>query len=310
MRLKILYMGTPEFAVEPLQALISAGHQILGVLTQPDKPKGRGMQMSCSAVKVYAMAQEIPVFQPETLREHAIEHLLKQLDPDVIVVAAYGKLLPGYVRRYPQYGCINIHGSLLPKYRGAAPIQRAVINGDAVTGITIMQMERELDAGDILLQREIPILQTDTSETMYQKLSTLGAQMIVEWIGQLGTGAITPRKQDPALVSYAPMLTKEEGRICWEQSAQSIYDLARGMCPWPGVYAMIGETAYKLFGFEKTMLSDHAVPGTIKEIGTQGMLVVCGDGCVLRVHEIQAPGKRRMSVPEFFRGHVQFDRFS
>jgi len=307
--LKILYMGTPDFAVKPLEALIEAGHDIVGVFTQPDKPKGRGMKMTFSPVKECALAHDIPVYQPETMRNGAVKDLLAELQPDLIAVVAYGKLLPGYVLRYPKYGCVNVHGSLLPKYRGAGPIQWAVINGEKVTGVTTMLMAKGMDTGDMLLKEELPITETDTAETVFESLSVMGASLLVKTVEGLMAGTITPVAQDESLATYAPMLTKEHGRIDWTKSAQEIYDLARGTDPWPGVYTSVGETIYKLFGITKTSLTSEKPAGSIVGSDKNGFTVVCGDGCVLAVRELQAPGKKRMSAADFFRGHALFERF-
>ncbi len=302
-------MGTPDFAVKPLKALIDAGHEIVGVFTQPDKPKGRGMKLAFSPVKECALEHNIEVFQPETMKNHAVEGLLNELNPDLIAVVAYGKLLPGYVLRFPKYGCINVHGSLLPKYRGAGPIQWAVINGETVTGVTTMYMGRELDAGDILLKSELQIGADDTAEVVYDKLSDMGADLLVETVSALKSGTITPIPQDSSLATYAPMLTKDTGRIDWNKSSKSIYDLARGTYPWPGAFSTIGDDIYKLFGIKMTGETSNLPAGSIRNADKDGFYIVCGDGGVLLIRELQAPGKRRMAAADFFRGHELFKKF-
>jgi len=307
--MKVLYMGTPDFAVQPLQALIASEHTVVGVFTQPDKPKGRGLKMTFSPVKECALEHEIPVFQPETMRNYAVKALLDELKPDLIAVVAYGKLLPGYVLRYPKYGCINVHGSLLPKYRGAGPIQWAVINGEPTTGVTTMRMAKEMDTGDILLKKEIKVGAEDTTEELYEKLSKIGAALLIETIEGLEKETITPIPQDNEMASYAPMLTKQDGLIDWSKSAKSIFDLARGTTPWPGVYSTIGNDTYKLFNFEYTDRQSDLLCGSIIDADKTGFYVVCGDSAVLKITEIQAPGKKRMPAPVFFRGHALFDKF-
>ncbi len=307
--MKILYMGTPDFAVKPLKALIDAGHEIVGVFTQPDRPKGRGMKMTFSPVKECALEHSIEVYQPETMKNGAVEGLLNELNPDLIAVVAYGKLLPGYVLRFPKYGCINVHGSLLPKYRGAGPIQWAVINGEEVTGVTTMYMGRELDAGNMLLKSELRIGEHDTAETVYETLSNMGASLLVETVDALYNGTVTPIPQDSTLATYAPMLTKEDGRIDWRKSAKQIYDLARGTYPWPGAFATIGEDIYKLFDISMTDETSASDAGTVLKSDKLGFYVVCGDGKVLLIKELQAPGKRRMAAADFFRGHELFTKF-
>jgi len=306
---KVLYMGTPDFAVKPLEALIEAGHEVVGVFTQPDKPKGRGMKMTFSPVKECALAHEIPVYQPETMKNKAVAGLLDELQPDLIAVVAYGKLLPGYVLRYPKYGCINVHGSLLPKYRGAGPIQWAVINGEKTTGVTTMYMGREMDTGDMLLKRELAIGAEDTAEDVFESLSVMGADLLIETIEGLQAGTITPQPQDNTLATYAPMLTKDDGRIDWSKSAQQIYDLARGAYPWPGVFTSIGDTVYKLFGITIADRISDQPAGTVLECDKSGFYVVCGDSSVVAIKEIQAPGKKRIPAADFFRGHALFDQF-
>jgi len=301
--MKVLYMGTPDFATAPLEALVKAGHTVVGVLTQPDKPKGRGMQMSCSPVKTCALELGIPVYQPETLRDRAILPLLEETQPDVIAVVAYGKLLPGYVLRFPKYGCINVHGSLLPKYRGAGPIQAAVINGDAVTGVTTMYMAKAMDTGDMILKAETPISQEDTAETVFDRLRDMGAELLVETLRQVEGGTAPRIAQNDAEATYAPMLSREDARIDWNLSAQAIYDRVRGMYPWPGAYTEAGNAIIKLFDFAKTDTVTSAVPGTVVRTGDDGMEIACGDGKTLRIARLQPPGKKPMEVKDYLRGN-------
>lgn len=301
--MKVLYMGTPDFAVAPLQALVKAGHTVVGVLTQPDKPKGRGMQMSISAVKACALELGLPVYQPETLKDRAILPLLEETQPDAIAVVAYGKFLPAYVRKFPRYGCINVHGSLLPKYRGAGPIQAAVINGDPVTGVTTMHMGREIDTGDMILKAETPISQEDTAETVFDRLAVMGAELLVETLRQLEQGTAPRIPQDHSQATYAPMLTRDDARIDWSLSAQTIYDRVRGMYPWPGAFTEAGAAVMKLFAFSKTETVTDAAPGTVVSTGDAGMEIACGDGKTLMIARLQPPGKKAMAVRDYLRGN-------
>jgi len=307
--MRILYMGTPDFAVAPLQALLDAGHTVTGVVTQPDKPKGRGMKMLEPPVKVLAKANNIPVWQPETLRQHAADELLAASAPEMIVVVAYGKLLPGYVRRYPKYGCINVHGSLLPAYRGAAPIQWSVVNGDTVTGVTTMHMAKVMDTGDMILQRTMEIGPLETAESVHDRMSILGAQTLVETVAQIAAGTAPRIPQDDSLATYAPMIEKSHGAVDWTKPAAAIINLARGLYPWPCAYASAGGNIFKLYDLRPAPETTTLAPGSVAALTSEGLVVACGDGNAVIVGQLQAQGGRRMAAADYFRGHALFDAF-
>ena len=299
--MKILFMGTPDFAVPCLDILIKEGHNICGVVTQPDKPRGRGHKMTPPPVKVCAEENNIPVFQPETLKNEAFLQELKDLNPDVIIVVAYGKILPEYILNYPKHGCINVHGSLLPKYRGAAPIQWSIINGETETGITTMYMEKGLDTGDMIFKSSTPISHEDTYETLHDKLSQMGADLIAKTVAAAAEGELPREKQDDELSCYAPMISKETGHINWSEPSDKILNLIRGLNPFPGSYTMYGDEVLKIY---------HASKGQPRsgECGKFSVVdkcfeVICGDGCTIIVDEIQFKGGKRMSVPGYLNGH-------
>lgn len=296
--MRIVYMGTPDFAVPCLLQLIASAHTVIGVFTQPDKPVGRKQIMTPPDVKVCALEHQIPVYQPNTLRDGKASEIIRELDPDVIVVAAYGKIIPKDILGYPRYGCINIHGSLLPKYRGAAPIQWSVINGDAETGITIMQMNEGVDTGDILYQKAIPIGINDTAESMFEKLSVLGAEMILDVLDKLPSCELSPRNQDETQATYAPMLSKEIAAIDWNKPSALVHDLVRGLYSWPIAYTYLDGKKLKIY---RTSPCDKcAEVGRV--IATDPLTVACGEGSVI-IHELQLEGKKRMDAATFLIGH-------
>ena len=291
-------MGTPDFAVPCLEKLIEAGHEVSAVFTQPDKPRGRKQELTPPEVKAFALEHGLDVYQPVTLRDGEAMSIIKAADPECIVVAAYGKILPKDILDYPKYGCINVHASLLPKYRGAAPIQWSVINGDKETGVTIMQMAEGLDTGDILYVKAIPIGIDDTAESMFDKLSILGGEMITEALDLLQKGELTPVKQDDALSSYAPMLDKNISVIDWNKPAAKVHDLVRGLYSWPIANTFLNGKKLKIF---RTSLCDKiGIPGTV--IDTDPLTVACGNGSVI-IHELQLEGKKRMDSKLFLIGH-------
>ncbi|MDK2806948.1 MAG: methionyl-tRNA formyltransferase, partial [Thermoanaerobacterium sp.] len=301
--LNIVFMGTPEFAVPSLEKLIEFGHNVMLVITQPDKPRGRGKKISYSPVKECAIKNNIDVFQPPKLKNNKeVFDKLRKLNPDLIVVAAYGKILPEEILQIPRYGCINVHASLLPKYRGAAPINWAVINGEKETGITIMYMEKGLDTGDILLQKSIPILEEDNSETVHDKLAVLGGNALIEAINKMVDGALKPVKQDDSKATYAPILEKSIGLIDWQKSAVEIKNLVRGLRPWPVAYTYYKGNMLKIWAAEVYSYEGKEKPGTIITTGS-ALIVKCGKDA-LKILEIQSEGKRRMTVEEFLRGHT------
>nr|WP_319488063.1 methionyl-tRNA formyltransferase [uncultured Caproiciproducens sp.] len=299
--MRIVFMGTPDFAVPCLKRLIDAGHDLCAVFTQPDKPKGRGYALTPSPVKVLAAEKNITVFQPKTLRTEEAAETIRNLKPDVIVVVAYGKILPKEVLDIPPFGCINVHASLLPKYRGAAPIQWSVINGDKVTGVTTMFMSEGLDTGDMLLTAQTEIDSEETSGELHERLSLMGAELIVQTLQKVEDGSIERIPQSDENTCYASMLTKELARIDWSKSANEIHNLVRGLSPWPVAYTIYHN---KLLKIHKTM-AVNGYKGNAGEIAnTDGMFVVfCGEKTALELMEVQYEGGKRMSGKDFLRGH-------
>ncbi len=304
--MRIVFMGTPAFAVASLEALIGAGHEVIGAFSQPDRPVGRHHdKLQPTPVKEHAQAHGIPVFQPEKLRDGAALAILKELDPELIVVAAYGRFLPDDILALPPKGCINVHSSLLPKYRGSAPINWAILNGEKVTGVTIQRMVHDMDAGDILLQRAVRIGKTEDAAALYDRLAELGGELVVEAVAQIQAGTATYTPQDHAQATQAPMLSKEMSPVDWTKSAQEIFDQIRGLYPWPGASttAITGEPI-KLWGAQVVEKHTDATPGAIIAASKQGIDVACGEfDHVLRILELQAPGKKRMSVAAYLAGH-------
>ncbi len=298
--MRILFMGTPEFAQKSLEALISDNRDVVCVITQPDKPKGRGYEMAMPEVKVCALEHNIPVYQPETLKDGAILPILEEYNPDIIIVVAYGKILPEYILNYPKYGCVNIHGSLLPKYRGAAPIQRAVIDGEKVSGVTSMYMEKGLDTGDMLIKAELPIGETTTAGEYHDALAVLGGKVLLETIDKLKEGKITPEKQNDALSTYAHQLSKAEGEINWNNTNEEIYNKVRGLNPWPKAFSFLGKKRFVVDFVYKSEKSGN--PGEVIEANDDGIVVACGEGSVI-IKEIKIEGKKMMPVCDFLRGH-------
>lgn len=298
--MRIVFMGTPAFAVPCLEAILEAGHPVCGVFTQPDKPKGRGYTLTPPPVKECALTHNIPVFQPLKMRDGVALDILNNLNPDCIVVVAYGKILPKDILELPPLGCINVHASLLPKYRGAAPIQWSVLNGEAITGVTTMYMDVGLDTGDMLLKAETEIGANETSGELHDRLSHMGARLIVETLERLEQGALVREKQADALSCYAPMLDKNLSAIDWNKSAQEVHNLIRGLNPWPSATTKLEGKNLKL---HKSCLAGfhNGEPGEI--LSTQPFLVCCGDGQAVQIDELQAEGKKRMQSADFFRGH-------
>ncbi len=302
--MNVVFMGTPDFAVESLSKIYENGHDIKAVISQPDRKSGRGMNLIKTPVKEYAESKNIPVFQPEKIRKDPeLIEKIRQMKPDVIVVVAFGQILPQEVLDIPRYGSINVHGSLLPKYRGAAPIQWSIINGDEVTGITTMQMDAGMDTGDILKKYEIGIDPDDTYGTLYEKLKILGGKAIVDTLDRLVDGTIQ-RKKQPEDFSMAPMIEKEMGKIDWNKTSKEIRNLIRGFNPMPGAYTNIGDTKMKILRAEYTYeIYDDKLPGEIvKGDSKAGLLVKTGDG-VLELTEIQMPNLKKMEAKEYLRGH-------
>lgn len=302
--MRIVFMGTPAFAVPSLEKLIEAGHEIVGVFTQPDKPKNRGMKLLPPPVKVCAQEHEIPVYQPTKLRDGTALAQIQELSPELIVVAAYGRILPDEILDYPKLGCINVHSSLLPRYRGAAPINWAILNGDEKTGVTIMHMATELDAGDIITQAETAIDPDEDAETLYQRLADMGGALLISAVEQLAAGTATRTPQEAAGVTLAPMLGRELSPIDWKRSAQEIHNQVRGLIPWPTATtdAITGDTM-KILVTQQTGEETGAPAGTVVAAGKQGIDMACGDGKILRIVELQAAGKKRMKAADYLRGN-------
>ncbi|ACY86031.1 methionyl-tRNA formyltransferase [Edwardsiella piscicida] len=293
--LRIIFAGTPDFAARHLEALLASDHQIVGVFTQPDRPSGRGNKLTPSPVKALALQHDLPVFQPASLRPEENQRLVASLQADVMVVVAYGLILPQAVLDMPRLGCINVHGSLLPRWRGAAPIQRALWAGDSETGVTIMQMDVGLDTGDMLLKLSCPVTQDDTSATLYDKLAALGPQGLLTTLSQLADDTAQAQKQDDALSTYAEKLSKEEARLDWSLSAEQLARCVRAFNPWPVSFFMLEEQSVKVW--EATALSQHATaaPGTIVSADKQGIAVATAQG-VLLLTQLQPAGKKSMTA--------------
>lgn len=298
--MRIVFMGTPDFAVPSLQALIDAGHDVCAVYTQPDKPQGRKQILTAPPVKTLALEHDIPVFQPNTLKNEDEQARLRELAPEVIIVVAYGKLLPKAVLDIPPHGCINVHGSLLPRWRGAAPIQWAVIAGDEMAGVTTMQMAEGLDTGDMLLTYETKVGEKETAGELFDRLAQSGAELLTQTLVKLDE--ITPRPQDDAQSCYAHMLDKQMAVIDWSRSAHEIDCLIRGLNPWPIALTTLSGKRLKVFAAEKT--AGNGEPGTVLEADPKkGLTVACGAGA-LELTEIQLVGGKRMKATDFLRGHV------
>ncbi|MEA2113858.1 MAG: methionyl-tRNA formyltransferase [Thermodesulfobacteriota bacterium] len=293
--LRIIFMGTPDFAVPTLQALIDSPDRVVAVICQPDRKKGRGRKLSPPPVKVLAKKAGIPVLQPTSIRTEEFLEKIQALQPDLIVVTAYGRILPGSLLNLPPLGTINVHGSLLPRYRGAAPIQWAVLNGETETGVTIMQMDEGMDTGDILLPVSLPIEEDDTSGTLFVKLSKLGGQALVKAIGLLKEGKLPPVKQDDSMATEAPMLSKEMGHLDWSRDAAELHCLIRGLDPWPSAYGFLADKRFRFFRPQVVKGKITEEPGTLCRADKKGILVATGSNYLL-IREIQPEGKKRMSV--------------
>lgn len=299
--MRVVFMGTPHFAAAHLRALAAAGHQVVGVFCQPDKPQGRAMVYLAPPTKSCACDLSIPVFQPKRLGPKSLASL-QELNPDLIVVAAYGRLLPKEVLDLPRYGCVNVHASILPKYRGAAPIQWAVANGDTETGVALMKMDVGLDTGDVLSVQSVPIGPTDTSETMFERLAEVGCELLVRSLPDLEAGRLVPVPQDHQKATLAPTLSRQDGVIDWSMPARLLECRMRGFHPWPGTSTHFRGVSLKLFPFASVL--DHnggETPGTIISVDKQGMLVACGEGA-LRLADVQSEGRKRISARDFAQG--------
>ncbi|MEQ1656721.1 MAG: methionyl-tRNA formyltransferase [Nitrospira sp.] len=300
--MRIVFMGTPEFAVPSLEALLKSDDQVVGIVTQPDRPKGRGQQLTPPPIKLIAQREGIPFLQPVKIRVPEFLAALAAWKPDLIAVTAYGRILHSPILTLPPMGCVNVHGSLLPKYRGAAPVQWAVINGEIETGITTMLMDEGMDTGAMLLQKSLPICPDDTAGSLAPRLAELGGRLLVETIARLKAGTITPLPQDHALATLAPPLKKEDGAIEWSTSATSIANRVRGLSPWPGAYGYFGGERWMVWSATASTAKIDTVPGTIIDVTKQSLQVATGEG-VLTVREIQPANSKRLTVAQYLAGH-------
>jgi len=299
---KIVYMGTPQFAVPCLETLVNGRHEVIGVFTQPDRPSGRGRKINITPIKEKALSYNIPIFQPDTLENVEVFENIEKLDPDIIVVVAYGQILPEEILRIPEHGCVNVHASLLPKYRGAAPINWVIINGEGSTGITTIYMDTGLDTGDILLRKEIKIYEDETAGELHDRLMDLGAEVLDETIDLIEAGKIQPTPQNHEEASYAPMLTKEHGRIDWNKSAREIKNLIRGTVPWPTSYTAYDGKTMKIWKSSVINSNKDYKPGIILEVKKDCVLVATGKN-ILSIEELQFSGRKRMSVNQYLIGN-------
>ena len=300
--MKIIFMGTPDFSVGTFEALIEAGHEIVLAVTQPDKPKGRGGKMQYSPVKETALKYGIPVFQPKKVRQAECIEELRRYGADIMVVIAFGQILPKEILEMTPYGCVNVHASLLPKYRGAAPIQRAVINGEDVSGVTTMQMDEGLDTGDMILKKEVVLDEKETGGSLFDKLSAAGAVLCVETLKALEEGSASFEKQGETTTEYARMLDKDMGSIDWKKDAQTIERLIRGLNPWPSAYTRWDDKVMKIWEADVVAQNTQTLPGTVVSVEKDGFCVQTGDG-LLKVRSLQIPGKKRMEAGAFLRGY-------
>ncbi len=298
--MKIVFMGTPDFAVPTLLRLLQDGHDVCGVFTQTDKARGRSNTLQPTPVKALALEHNIPVFQPKSMKTQEVLDTLQSLSPELIIVVAYGKILPKAVLELPKYGCINVHASLLPKYRGAAPIQWSIINGEAITGVTTMFMDVGIDTGDMLQKAETPIAENETAEELHDRLSLMGAQLCSKTICALQNGTLTRTKQDDSQTCFAPMLTRELSVIDWTHTAFQIHNQIRGLYPWPGTETVFEGKRLKIHA-SQLAAGQEGKPGEI--LSDAPLVVACGNATALELTEIQYEGGKRMNVSDFLRGH-------
>lgn len=299
--MRVVFMGTPDIAATCLKKILADGFQVVGVYTQPDRPKGRGMKLVASPVKLVAQEAGIPVFQPENFREEETVQQLRDLQPDVCAVVAYGRILPQKVLDVPTLGCINIHASVLPKYRGSAPYQWAVLDGLTETGVTAMYLVREMDAGDIIDVSKTPIGENETAGELLDRLAVLGAALLSKTLGRVASGQqISRTPQDESQVSLAPMLDKSMCPIDWNKTAQQIHNQVRGLHPWPVATMELNGTQFKVH--ETRVVEGQGVPGSVLELNKHGLVIACGQGAI-EIRSLQAQGGKRMNAPDYFRGH-------
>ncbi|MBR4026254.1 MAG: methionyl-tRNA formyltransferase [Lachnospiraceae bacterium] len=301
--MRVIFMGTPDFAVGTLEEIIKAGHEVVLVVTQPDKPKGRGNTMQFPPVKECAVAHEISVFQPKKIRESENVEYLRDYNADIIVVAAFGQILPKSILDMPKFGCINVHASLLPKYRGAAPIQWAVINGDETTGVTIMRMDVGLDTGDMIAKREIPIAKDETGGSLFDKLADIGAKLCVETMERIEKGEVEYTPQNHEEATHVSMINKELGNINWNQSAIEIEHLIRGLNPWPSAFTKLNGKTFKIWKANVIFANSEKEAGTVVKVTKDSLWVQTKEG-ILSLVEVQLEGKKRMTIDAFLRGYT------
>lgn len=294
-------MGTPDFATACLKKLVETGNNVIGVVTQPDKAMGRGMKTGFSDVKKYALEQNLPIYQPTTLKDNAFLTELEQMNPDIIVVVAYGKILPEYVLSYPKYGCVNVHGSLLPKYRGAAPIQRAVMNGDKVTGVTTMLMDKGLDTGDMLMKREYEIGENENVGEVFDNLAQIGAELLLETLDGLEKGSITPEKQNDAEATHTEKISGEECELCFDESAKNTHNKIRGLSPFPGAFCRHNGKILKIYESRVIDEETNGTNGEIVRLDKQGIYVKCEKG-TLMLTKLKPEGKGIMNACDLING--------
>jgi methionyl-tRNA formyltransferase len=301
--LKAVFMGTPDFAVPCLQVMLDEGIEVAAVVTQPDKPKGRGKKLAMPPVKELAIENGIQVYQPKRVKDGEFVEILKEINPDIIVVVAFGQILSKEILSIPKYGCVNVHGSLLPKYRGAAPVNWAIINGEKKTGITTMYMDEGLDTGDMILKSEVDIGENETAGELYYRLSDLGAQVLKDTIRAIREGSAPREKQDDSISTYAHMMDKKLGKIDWNKHPHEIVNLVRGTNPWPGAHTVYDEKTMKIWEVAKhDACSGDNEPGRIVDVSNDGIVVSCAKGCVI-IKEMQMPNKKRMKVSEYLKGN-------
>ena len=304
--MKIAFFGTPAFAVPSLEQLVAAGEQVVTAITQPDRPRGRGHRLQPSPIKTAALARGIPVLQPERAGDPVFAAALASCGADLGVVAAYGKILPDTILHTPRHGTINVHASLLPRYRGAAPVHHAIISGERETGVTMIRLVREMDAGPMLARAVRPIADDETSEVVDRALAEIGARLLVSTVGDIAAGRATQQPQDHTQATLAPRLTKEDGRIDWSRPARAVHNLARGLHPWPHAFSFLGRSRYLILRTRVEAASAAAAahePGEIIEARGDRLRVACGDSTVLAIHELQPEGRRRLPARAFLAGH-------
>ncbi|MGN0982328.1 MAG: methionyl-tRNA formyltransferase [Candidatus Limivicinus sp.] len=301
--MRIVFMGTPDFAAASLEKLLDDGFNVVGVFTQPDKPKGRGMELCYSPVKELALAHNLPVYQPERMRDGTAYDQIKALAPDILVVVAYGRILPDDILALPKFGAVNVHGSLLPRYRGAAPIQWAVLNGDKTTGVSTMYLASEMDTGDVIYTAETEIGEFETSGELFDRLMLMGADLLAKTLRDIETGTAPRTPQDHSRASYVSQLDKSICPIDWNKSPRAVVKWIYGLQPWPVATMELEGAVYRVFAAEYTQNHTDKQPGQVVSAGKQGIEMACADGETLMITELQAPGKKRMKAADFLRGH-------